>query len=93
MTATHTSTGQVVHFPPTLATDAAGMIVAPAVDSLPALAGSIAPSELLLFTKRLIHGAKKKRLRPQWAAVNQGEAAARAPMPRSRGRRRPRLTL
>lgn len=76
MTTTRTADGHPLHFPPSLQpVDEQGRIAPPAPETLPALAQSVAPGELLLFAKRLVSSARKKRRHPRWEAVNASKLA------------------
>lgn len=63
--------GQVLHLPgmPFL-TDSHSVILAPAEDDLAALVPLIPVAELLLFTGRLVTGARKRRRQARYAEVN-----------------------
>jgi hypothetical protein len=73
VTTTVTAAGQALHFPDSLKTDDMGVIEAPPADQLPAIADSVAPACLLLFAKRLIANAKKRRGCDRWRRVNQSK--------------------
>jgi hypothetical protein len=62
--------GQPLFFPPSLATDDAGVIVPRPLEELSAFAAQIAPDQLLPFLRRLINGTSKRKRQPRWAAVN-----------------------
>lgn len=71
MTYAHTRDGGVIHFPPSLQTDAGGVIVPPAIEALPDLAGAIASGELLRFASLLVRSARRRRFETRWGRVNQ----------------------
>lgn len=63
--------GQVLHLPGMpFVTDSHSVILAPAEDDLAALVPLIPAAELLLFTGRLVTGARKRRRQPRYAEVN-----------------------
>lgn len=63
--------GRVLHFPgPNAIVDSISAISAPADDALADLVPLIRDDDLLLFTKRLIDGARKRRRQPRYADVN-----------------------
>jgi hypothetical protein len=70
MTSAKTIDGKAVHFPGTLIVDSTSVIEPPPQDVLPEIAASIAPDELLLFAKRLVNSARKKRNSVRWSKVN-----------------------
>ena len=47
-----------------------GFVRSPAPAQLARIASDVAPGELLVFTKRLIWSAKKRRHNPRWQQVN-----------------------
>ena len=71
MTTTTLLDGRVLHLPGApFILDATSLIMAPADADLVALVPLIRPDELLLFTKRLVDGAHKRRRQDRYAAVN-----------------------
>lgn len=62
--------GRPLFFPPSLATDEAGVIVPRPLPELAAFAAQIAPEQLLPFLRRLINSTSKRKRQPRWAAVN-----------------------
>lgn len=63
--------GQVLHLPGMpFVTDSHSVILAPAEDDLAALVPLIPAAELLLFTGRLVTGARKRRRQARYAEVN-----------------------
>ncbi|WP_267395569.1 MULTISPECIES: hypothetical protein [unclassified Sphingomonas] len=70
MTSTRSMEGKGLHFPPSLATDADGVILPAPAGVLPTIAAAVEPSELLYFAQRLIRGARRRRRQPRWSAVN-----------------------
>ena len=70
MTSTMTSDGSSLHFPGILTIDDQGMIIPPPADTLPAIAQAVADEQLMLFIKRLVASARKRRRQPRHAALN-----------------------
>jgi len=70
MTQTMKADGRPLFFPASLATDDAGVIIAPAADSLAAVAHAVAIEELPLFTRRLLDAARKRRFQDRYRDVN-----------------------
>ena len=63
--------GRVLHLPGApFILDATSAIGAPADDELAALVPLIPADELLLFTRRLVDGARKRRREARWREVN-----------------------
>ncbi|PZO63216.1 MAG: hypothetical protein DI498_13830 [Paracoccus denitrificans] len=63
--------GRVLHIPGgPFARDSHSVIMAPADDTLADLVPLIPTEELLLFTGRLVTGARKRRRQPRYAEVN-----------------------
>ena len=71
MTSTVLKDGRVLHIPgaPFL-TDSVSVIMAPADDELASYVPLIRGDELLLFAKRLVDGARKRRREPRYVVVN-----------------------
>lgn len=70
MTTTSTKTGDPLHFPGSLILDATSVIAPPAPDELARIAEEVAADGLMLFTKRLVDGARKRRFDARWRLVN-----------------------
>jgi len=70
MSQTLNAAGRPLFFPPSLATDDAGVIVPRPMDELSTFAAQIEPDQLLPFLRRLINGTSKRKRQPRWAAVN-----------------------
>lgn len=70
MSQTLDAAGRPLFFPPSLDTDAAGVIVPRPLPELAAFAAQIAPEQLLPFVRRLINGTSKRKRQARWAAVN-----------------------
>lgn len=63
--------GRVLHLPGApFVTDATSTIAAPAHAELAALVPLIPADDLLLFTRRLVDGARKRRRDARWREVN-----------------------
>ena len=65
MTSTLTRAGRPLHFPPSLGPDGAAVIPAVPLEQLERIAEEVAPDSLLIFTKRLVDGARKRRFTPR----------------------------
>lgn len=65
-----TQSGEVIHFPVSLATDANGFIIAPPDNELQALAETVRRGDLYIFARGLLNGARRRQGEPRWAAVN-----------------------
>lgn len=70
MTQTISAAGRPLFFPPSLATDEAGVILPRPLDELAPFVGDVAPNQLLPFVRSLINGTSKRRRQERWAAVN-----------------------
>ena len=71
MSSVRLTDGRVLHLPGApFITDATSIIVAPADADLAVLVPLIPAADLLLFTGRLVTGARKRRRQARWAEVN-----------------------
>lgn len=70
MSQTLDAAGRPLFFPPSMATDDAGVILARPQAELEAFARQIAPERLLPFLRTLINGTGKRKRQPRWEAVN-----------------------
>lgn len=71
MSSVRLTDGRVLHIPGVpFDLDRQGVILAPADDALADLVPLIPADNLLLFTERLVSGARKRRLQPRYADVN-----------------------
>ena len=70
MTSTLTRFGRPLHFPPSLGAPGALVIPAVPLEQLERIADEVAAEGLLLFTKRLVDGARKRRFTSRWREVN-----------------------
>jgi hypothetical protein len=62
----------VLHFPGApFFRNVTAVVVTPANDDLRQLVSKIPDGELLLFARRLVSGARKRRRDPRWSAVNE----------------------
>jgi hypothetical protein len=75
MTCARTVDGGVLHFPPSYATDTAGVIMPPPERQLVGMIDRIAPDDLLTFIRGLKKARKRRRWQPRWAAVNNARLA------------------
>ncbi|MGV6873675.1 hypothetical protein ACUSIJ_13405 [Pseudochelatococcus sp. B33] len=70
MTSTRLTDGRIPHFPgPGAFVDSVGIVTA-LPDELPKLVPLIREDELLLFTRRLVDGARKRRFNDRYRDVN-----------------------
>lgn len=71
MSSVRLTDGRVLHIPGVpFALDSHSVIIAPADDALAELVPLIPADDLLLFTGRLVTGARKRRRQPHYAEVN-----------------------
>lgn len=70
MTQTMSAAGRPLYFPASLGPDPQGVIPAPPPEELAHIAQAVAPDGLMLFTKRLVDGARKRRFSHRWCEVN-----------------------
>ncbi len=71
MSSVRLTDGRVLHIPGApFVLDSHSIIMAPADDALADLVPLIPTDELLLFTGRLVTGARKRRRQPRYAEVN-----------------------
>ncbi len=71
MTTARTSGGGSLHFPPFgIIKDSVSVIEPPPAMDLRGMAGAILPSELLVFSRRLVQAAKRRERNPRWQKVN-----------------------
>lgn len=75
MTQTMSAAGRPLFFPASYAVGDDGAIVPPAPDEISRIVDAIATDELLLFTKRLISTAKKRRRADRYVHVNRARLA------------------
>lgn len=73
MTSTRLTDGTVLYFP---RIDASGTPVGLDAPALAAVIPLIREDELLLFTTRLISGARKRRFEPRWSEANRSRLVA-----------------
>jgi len=71
MTSTRSLAGKGLHFPISLDTDEAGVIVPAPAEVLPMIAAQVETTDLLYFAHRLINGVRRRRREPRWFAVNE----------------------
>lgn len=70
MTQTLDTAGRPLFFPPSLATDEAGVILPRPMSELAPLVDKVAPEQLFPFLRRLINGTSKRKREARWSAVN-----------------------
>lgn len=71
MTTTKLIDGRVIHIPGApFILDSTSVIEAPTDDELAQIVPLVEAGELLLFTKRLVDGARKRRRQPRYHLVN-----------------------
>lgn len=75
MTQTMSVAGRPLFFPASYATGDDGAIVPPQPEELTRIVDEIAPHEILLFTKRLIATAKKRKRGIRYQHVNRARLA------------------
>lgn len=71
MTYVRVSGGGGLHFPPfNTISDSVSVIEPPAPEALPGIAAAVHPSELLVFSRKLVQAANKRRHNMRWEKVN-----------------------
>ncbi len=70
MTQTLTAAGEPLYFPASLGPNHTGVIPAPSAEEIAGVVEAIAPDGLMLFLKRVVDGARKRRFNARWREVN-----------------------
>lgn len=70
MTQTLDHARKPIFFPPAMPLDPAGLIQPPPFVDLAAIAAAVHPDELLLFSRRLVDRARKRRREPRYQILN-----------------------
>jgi hypothetical protein len=70
MTTTLSATHRAIHFPGPLNIGPDGVLVAPPRERLVEIAEAVDPNLLLVFSSRLIKGARRRRFKASRAALN-----------------------
>ena len=70
MTQALTAAGEPLYFPASLGPDPQGVIPAPTAEEMASVVEAISPDGLLLFLKRVVDGARKRRFNERWSEVN-----------------------
>lgn len=71
MTTTVLADGRVLHLPGApFIVDSVSVIMPPADDELAAIVPLVRADDLLLFTRRLVNGARRRRFNSRWRLMN-----------------------
>ena len=70
MTTTISTTGRAIHFPGPLVIGPDGVLEAPPRERLAEIAEAVDPNLLLVFSTRLLRGARRKRFKANRASLN-----------------------
>lgn len=71
MTQTLNAVGRPLFFPPSLATDDAGVILPRPMDELASFVDQVASDQLFPVMRRLVNSTAKRKREVRWSAVNQ----------------------
>jgi hypothetical protein len=70
MTTTTSTTGRAIHFPGPLVIGPDGAVIPPPRERLIEIADAVEPNLLLVFSTRLLRGARRRRFKASRAALN-----------------------